>query len=87
MDVPIDADNLILLISVLVDRNTRLLPALLRMKSDPPEQVLDEVLELIKDEFLKTGLMEDYEPNERGLRLENLIDALLAAKKQIRRNG
>lgn len=36
----------------------------------------DELRELVTDEFCATGLRDDYEPNERGLLLEEIIDHL-----------
>ena len=33
-----------------------------------------EIQEVVGDEFSETGLRDDYEPNERGLALERLID-------------
>ena len=37
---------------------------------------LDELRQIVSDEFLESGLREDDEPNSRGLLLENLIDEL-----------
>jgi hypothetical protein len=34
----------------------------------------DELRQLITDELCATGLRDDYEPNQRGLLLEELID-------------
>lgn len=64
-----------LLREVLTRRN----PALLKeMKgiARPPHELVDELCELVTDEFSATGLRSDDEPNERGLRLETLIDEL-----------
>jgi hypothetical protein len=36
----------------------------------------DRLIEVILAELTATGLMEDDEPNERGLLLEDLIDAI-----------
>ncbi|CAM3655869.1 hypothetical protein ERUR111494_05335 [Erysipelothrix urinaevulpis] len=36
----------------------------------------NELRSLVNDEFLVEGIDKNYEPNEYGLRLENLIDEL-----------
>jgi hypothetical protein len=44
---------------------------------------LDEVIDAVTDEFTATGLKEDDEPNQRGIRLDDLIGALAAASYDI----
>jgi len=39
-------------------------------------QQVDDICQALTDEFAETGLMQNSEPNERGLRLETLIDCL-----------
>lgn len=56
-------------------------PELLHLLDSPSEtevsnEQLDELRQIVTDEFSETGLREDDEPNSRGLLLENLIDEL-----------
>jgi len=41
-----------------------------------PDEAADRLLDAISDEFMKTGLRPDSEPNARGLLLEDLTDCL-----------
>lgn len=43
---------------------------------DLNEEQRDEIIDAVADEFTETGLKPDDEPNERGLRLDDLIGAL-----------
>jgi len=36
-----------------------------------------EIANILTDEFCATGINDDYEPNDRGLRVEELIDIVL----------
>ncbi len=40
------------------------------------EDLGNELRDAVLNEFLRVGLKEDYEPNEIGLKLEQLIDQL-----------
>lgn len=44
---------------------------------------IDEICELISDEFLMHGLKEDFEPNNYGLELELLLDAVNRCRAHI----
>lgn len=46
---------------------------------DLTEDERDEIIDAVTDEFTSTGLKEDDEPNERGIRLDDLIGSLAAA--------
>ena len=37
---------------------------------------IDQLCELISDEFMLNGIEEDFEPNEYGRQLESLLDAV-----------
>lgn len=37
---------------------------------------ITEILLILADEFLETGLKENDEPNERGIEIEDLIDVM-----------
>ncbi len=37
---------------------------------------IDELCELISNEFMMNGIQESYEPNEYGRELEKLLDAV-----------
>lgn len=39
-------------------------------------QQVEDICQALTDEFTETGLLQNSEPNERGLRLETLIDHL-----------
>ena len=39
-------------------------------------QQVEDICQALTDEFAETGLMQNSEPNERGLRLETIIDRL-----------
>ena len=41
-----------------------------------------ELAEFLTDEFCATGLREDWEPNPRGLLIEDVIDAVLDYLKE-----
>ncbi len=66
-----------LLIEVLKKR----LPSVLPLPSDlefdrvTPQQI-DDICQALTDEFCETGLLSNSEPNERGIRLESLLDHL-----------
>ena len=45
-------------------------------EAEVSNEQLDELRQIVTDEFSETGLREDDEPNSRGLLLENLIDEL-----------
>lgn len=56
-------------------------PDLLRLLPPYRESYLtdlerDEIIDAVTDEFTATGLRSDDEPNERGIRLDDLIGAL-----------
>jgi hypothetical protein len=46
---------------------------------DLSEEQRDEIIDAVTDEFIETGLRPDDEPNERGIRLDDLIGALASA--------
>jgi len=71
-------DELVLLEEVLTNQAPHLLGDLLqKAKSNTLTREDREVLiELTTMEFTWSGLKGDYEPNERGLKLENLIDTI-----------
>jgi len=41
-----------------------------------------ELAQFLTDEFCATGLQEDWEPNPRGLMIEDVIDAVLDYMKE-----
>ena len=47
---------------------------LMNKKISPNE--IDELCELISNEFMMNGIQESYEPNEYGRELEKLLDAV-----------
>ena len=56
-------------------------PELLEVVDSPPSSkvshlIINELRQAVTDEFIETGLNEMDEPNNRGLRLEYLIDEL-----------
>ncbi len=65
-----------LLVEVISKRQPELQP----LKIQP--ELIDKLCDIVTDEFCKTGLGEDDEPNSRGLDLEDLIDALQEAKRK-----
>lgn len=64
-----------LLYQVLARRSPTLLESMEDI-SRPPRELVNKICELTTDELCATGLRDDDEPNETGLRLEALIDEL-----------
>lgn len=66
-----------LLREAITRRRPKLLPLLDQLGTVPlTDEQRENLREAIGIEFCETGLREDSEPNERGLALESLIDAL-----------
>jgi hypothetical protein len=69
--------NMELLRDAISRQSPNLLPLLERLEEGGlSADELNELREAVSDEFLDSGLRPDYEPNERGLQLEDLIDEL-----------
>jgi len=49
-------------------------PELQSLKLEP--SLIEELCDIVMDEFCETGLKDDDEPNNRGLKLEDLVDEL-----------
>ena len=47
-----------------------------REEFDLSDSVRGELIDAISTEFMETGLEDNNEPNQRGIRLEELLDAL-----------
>ena len=73
----------------LTERQIEILQALREKRSGRDKELLDQVLngslprgdiepviDLISEEFVLKGLKADYEPNNYGLELEHLLDAV-----------
>jgi hypothetical protein len=52
-----------------------------REQFDLSESIRRELIDAISTEFVETGLTENNEPNQRGIRLEELLDALNKVEK------
>ena len=55
-----------------------------REQFDLSDSIRRELIDAISTEFVETGLGDNNEPNERGIRLEELLDALNRFEKQSR---
>ena len=47
-----------------------------REQFDLSDSIRRELIDAISTEFVETGLTDNNEPNQRGIRLEELLDAL-----------
>ena len=70
-------EELIVVVQVLSKWRPELIPTVLELRNkELSEEIRNEIRDAIGDEFVTTGLGEEYEPNERGKMLDNLIDRI-----------
>ena len=79
MDISISQKQMDLLREVLKDRQPDMLATVARAALTTLNQKQRQTIcEAIAEEIATTGLKDDSEPNQRGLLLEDIIDALRA---------
>ena len=69
------SDSKIRLLEEVLKKHQAGLLSLIREDTISPEKI-EELCDIIMDEFCENGLKPNDEPNQRGLELENLVDAL-----------
>jgi hypothetical protein len=65
-----------LLAEVIEKRRPNMLQLITSGNIEVTDAEVDELFDIVGDEFMETGLKQDDEPNERGLLLEDLIGCL-----------